>query len=146
MCQKCFRCDKFLTTKKHKNVSNFLKHYVDGKMKLFETKPIEIKDIGNLKSYEISYNKHGHIYDFSNADELVDEFLKNVKLRFKSNGNVLIKCGFTINNIQPALREYDTSLLTVCYWSTEPYKTIYFNDFIFFSLKEDILKPETCNW
>ena len=83
VCQTCFRCDKFLTTKSHKNVQNFLKHYVDyvdGKTKSFEDKPIEIKEIGNLKSYEISYNKHGHIYDFSNADELVDEFLRMLQL------------------------------------------------------------------
>ena len=105
-----------------------------------KTKLIEIRDIGDLKSYGINYNKHGHIYDFSNADELVDEFLKNVKARYKSNGNVVIKCGFTIENTQLAPTEYDIPLLTVRYWSTEPCKTIYFNDLVFFSLKEDILK------
>ena len=59
-----FRYDEFLTTKSHKNVQNFLKRYVDyvdGKTKPSEDKPIEIKEIGNLRSYEISYNKHGHI-------------------------------------------------------------------------------------
>ena len=42
---KCFRCNEFVTTKKHKIVHNFLKHYVRGKTKPFETKRIEIKDI-----------------------------------------------------------------------------------------------------
>ena len=139
ICQKCFRCNEFFTTKNHKKVHNFLKHYPDGKTKPFEDKPTEIKEIGDLKSYEISYNKHCESYDFSNADELVDEFLKNVKVRFKSSGNVIIKCGFTIESIQPAPTDFEVPLLTVRYWSTEPYKTIYLNIF-FFSLKEGILK------
>ena len=42
---------------------------------------MEIKGIGDLKLHEITDNKHGPIYDVSNADELVDEFLKNVKAR-----------------------------------------------------------------
>ena len=67
------------------------------------------------------------IFQFTNADELVDEILKNVKVRFKSNGGVVIKCGFTIENVQPATTEYDIPLSTVRYWSTEPYQTIYFN-------------------
>lgn len=53
---------------------------------------------------------------------------------------MIIKFGFTIKNIQLALTEYDIPLLTVRYWSIEPYKIINFNVFIFFSLKEDILK------
>ena len=43
---------------------------------------------------KISYNKHGEVHDFSNADELLDELLKNVKIRFKSSGNVIIKRWF----------------------------------------------------
>ena len=35
--------------------------------------------------------------------------------------------------------EYNVPILNVRYLSTEPYKTTYFNDFVFFSLKEDIL-------
>ena len=73
---------------------------------------------------------------------MVDKFLKNVKVRFRSSGNVIIKCGFTIKNIQPASRDYEVRLLTIRYWSTEPYKTIYFN---FFSLKEDIIKRAISN-
>ena len=40
ICPKCFRCNEFLTTKNHKKVPNFLKHYADGKTKPFEDKPI----------------------------------------------------------------------------------------------------------
>ena len=38
LCQKCFKCDEFLTIKNHK-VHNCLKHYVDGRTKPFENKP-----------------------------------------------------------------------------------------------------------
>ena len=100
ICQKCFRCNKFLTTKNHKNLHNFLKHYADGKTNPFKDKPKEIKEIGDQKSYGISYNKHGEFYDFSNSDELVDEFLKNLKVRFKSSENVIIKCDIAIEKKQ----------------------------------------------
>ena len=39
------------------------------------------KQTGDLKSYEISYNRHCEFYDFSDADELIAEFCKNVKVR-----------------------------------------------------------------
>ena len=42
-------------------------------------------------------------------------------MRFKSSGNVIIKCGFTIVNIQLTPTDYDVPLLTVRCWSTEPY-------------------------
>ena len=64
----------------------------------------------------------------------------NGKSKFRANGNVVIKCGFPIQNIQSAPTEYNVPILNVRYWSTDPYKTMYFNDFVFFSLKEDILK------
>ena len=68
ICQKCFRFNEFLTTKNQKKV-------LKKESSPFEDKPIEIKEIGDLKSYEISYNKQGEFFDFSNQDELVDEFL-----------------------------------------------------------------------
>ena len=95
-----------------------------------------------MKSSEITYKKHGQYYDFSNAEELVDELLLNVKNKFKSNGQVVIKCGFTIQNIQPAPTEHDVPILTVCYRSTELYKTIYFHDFFYPSRRY----TSTCNY
>ena len=84
-----FQVNEILTTKYHKKVQSIMLM-----KKPFEDKPIEIKKIGDLKSYEISYNKHGEVHDFSNADELLDKLLKNVKIRFKSSGNVIIKRWF----------------------------------------------------
>ena len=42
-----------MTKENHKEVHNFLKLYANRKTKPFGDKPIEIKDIRDLKSYEI---------------------------------------------------------------------------------------------
>ena len=59
----------------------------------------------------------------------------------------MIKCGFSIENIQRAPSEYNVPVLNVRYRTIELYKTTFFNNFIFFSLKEKILKNsyEQCN-
>ena len=62
--QKCLRCHDFLTTKFHKNIHNFLKHYADGKKKPFDIKPIEMKQIGSITTYEIIVGKHNQDYNF----------------------------------------------------------------------------------
>ena len=36
-------------------------------------------------------------------------------------------------------------LINIRYWTTETYNSIYFNDFIFYSLKNDILKRVIVN-
>ena len=139
--QKCLRCNDFITTKYYQNRHNFLKHYSDEKSSTFENKPIEIKITGDITTYEITVGKHGEYYNFSNSDEIIEEFLLNVRSKFKSaSTGVIIKCGFSIQNIQPAPSDYTVPILNVRYLTTEPYKTTYFNDFIFVSLKEDIQK------
>ena len=67
----------------------------------------------------------------------MNDFLKNVKYSFVPNNDIIIKVGFTIENTQPAT-EIGTPIINSRYWSTEPYKTKYFNDFVFFNLKENI--------
>ena len=73
-------------------------------------------------------------------------FLSNVKNRFVANNDVIIKVGFTIENIQPSREEIDTPIINSRYWSTEPYRTRYFNDYAFFSLKENIEKKSYSEW
>ena len=70
----------------------------------------------------------------------MNDFLKNVKNRFVPNNDVIIKVGFTIENFQLALEEIGTPIINSRYWSTEPYRTKYFKDYVFFSLKENIEK------
>ena len=68
--RKCLRCNDFLTTSAYiKN--NDLKHYDEGNIDLFEGKPVDVEKIANLLKFEITVNKYGKYYDFTNTDELL---------------------------------------------------------------------------
>ena len=81
--KKCFRCDEFVTTKNHKNVHNFLKHYFDGKKSLLKINQWKLRKLA-LWSYVKLATTYMSIF------MIFDEFLKNVKVRFKSNGGVVM--------------------------------------------------------
>ena len=139
--ERCQKCNEFIPTLKYRNYHNFLKHYKDGK-DFEEEKPISIIEIGNnIKKYEIKYSEHSDFYDFHNSEKLVDEFLKGVAKKIKrSNEYFLIRGGFSIENLQPTLDNYDEPLKNTKYWSTEPIETKSFNEFIHFNIRESILK------
>ena len=143
--RKCLRCGDFLSTESFKVKHDFLKHYPDGDSVPFEDKPIKIVKTRNITKYEISVNNHADYYDFGNAQQVVDDFLRNVLSKFRPRSDVLLKFGFLIENIQPSLHENLIPILSTRYWSTEPYQTRYFNDYIFYSLRENILKRAIAN-
>ena len=58
---------------------------------------------------------------------------------------MLLKCGFLIENIQQSLHENLRPIVNTRYWTTELIKTTYFNDYIFYSLRENILKTVILN-
>ena len=90
-------------------------------------------------------NKYRDYYNFENAEQVVDDFLRKVRSRFQPKGEILIKCGFLIENIQPSVQENLRPIVNTRYWATEPYKTKYFNDYIFYGLTENILKSVIVN-
>ena len=94
---------------------------------------------------EISVQKHKDYYDCENSEELVEDFLKNFRSKFKPGCFEDIKCDFLIENYQPGPIENNTPIINSRYWSTQPYRTKFFNDYIFFSLKENILKTVIVN-
>ena len=55
------------------------------------------------------------------------------------------KCSFTIENTQNGSSADLQALTDIRYWTTETYDSIYFNDFILYSLKADILKRVIVN-
>ena len=79
----CIRCQKFIATKKYLSQHNFLEHYIDGEKKPAEFKTIDITKDNDIIIYNINFEKHSNEYNFYNSQELVDEFLFNVKSRFK---------------------------------------------------------------
>ena len=51
-----------------------------------------------------------------------------------------MRCGFSLENIQPPIGYYDQPLKVLRYWSTDPIQTKLFNDFAFFTTRESVLK------
>ena len=66
-----------------------MKHYVDGKSIPFEERPLDILRYPALTIYSIEFSKHRSFCDFYNSEKCVDDFLKNVKHRFKSSNKSL---------------------------------------------------------
>ena len=55
------------------------------------------------------------------------------------------KYSFNIKNTQNFIRPDLQPLLNTRYWTTQTYDGIYFNDFIFYALRQDILKRVISN-
>ena len=134
------RCEEFIPTIRFKLVHDFLKHYNEGK-NIIEEKPLNINKIGKVIKFEINYQEHSSFYDSYDSASVVDEFLFNVKNRIRrSKVEFIIRSGFSLENIQPVLDQYNEPLKSSRYWTTELIQTNSFNDFVYFSLRESILK------
>ena len=57
----------------------------------------------------------------------------------------LIKCSFVIENIQRSAFENLRPFLNTRYWTTDVYKSTYFNDFVFYGLRQNILSKVIVN-
>ena len=78
---------------------------------------------------------------FLRPEQLVDEFLSNVKRRIaRSDNDYLIRCGFSLQNVQPSPEGFDQPLTATRYWSTDPISTKSFNDFVLFHIRDTIIK------
>ena len=153
----CNYCNEFVLVNKAQH--DFLKHYMIGsgnndsvdngqfgairkpESRHDDVKPLNVTSQGLIKKFEITFKEHSSQYDFFDSVALVDEFLAEIKKYvFRYNNDVLIRAGFSIENIQQALSDYSEPLVQTRYWSTEPLSTKSFNDFISFKLRESILK------
>ena len=139
--KRCLNCEEFIPTTKFKLSHDFLKHYEKVKKLAAEEKPVSVTKIGNINKYEINYQDHSSFYDFYDPVNLVEEFLFNVKNRIKrSNVDFFVRSGFSLENIQPVLDQYNEPLKNSRYWTTDPIQTKSFNDFVYFNIRESILK------
>ena len=57
----------------------------------------------------------------------------------------LIKCSFVIETIQQSAFENLRPILNTRYWATDVYKATYFNDFVFYGLRQNILSKVIVN-
>ena len=141
--RKCNYCDEFVFSNKVNH--DFLKHYEKGLSIDFDSgdldKPIDITDAADVKKLEIRFKEHSSFYDFFDSVAVVDSFLAQVKNVMQSYKNdVLLRAGFSIENVQQALDNYSEPLFVTKYWSTEPIETKSFNDFVLMKIREGILK------
>ena len=140
--RKCKDCNEFIFS--NKITHDFLKHYDKGLSIDFDRdldKPINVTKMGDVEKFEITFKEHSSSYDFFDSVAVVENFLaqvKNAMPRFDTD--VLLRAGFSIENIQQALDNYSEPLLQTRYWSTEPIQTKSFNDFVLFKTRESILK------
>ena len=146
-CMGCCGCGDFLVSKKDRVSHNFLKHYEEGDEKPAEEKPVKVIKTPELTIYQISYNEHKDEYDFYDAEKLVDELVFNVKNLFNPSTEVAFKADFVIENKQDApsgvLNTAD--IKTLLYWTTNVYRSVYFNSFVAAGIRQDILKRVISN-
>ena len=103
-------------------------------------RPINVINLGVIKKFEITFKEHSSYYDFFDSVAVVEDFLAEIKNYVsRYNNDVLIRAGFSIENVQQALNDYSEPLVQTRYWSTEPLLTKSFNDFISFKIRESIL-------
>ena len=82
---------------------------------------------------------------FLSSELFVYDSLRNVKSRFEASSKKWFKCSFVIENVQLALYSGVQPLLNTRHWTTSTYDGVYFNDFIFFGLKQEILNRVIIN-
>ena len=140
--KKCNYCNEFVLNKAE---HNFLKHYgrgTDGDDDDDDDNlPVAITYTGDITKLEITFKEHSSYYNFFDSVAVVDSFLAQIKRLVKRyDNNVLIRMGFSIENVQQALDNYSKPLVQTRYWSTEPIQSKSFNDFVSFKSRESILK------
>ena len=146
--RKCELCREFVLSNKAEH--DFVRHYGAGsssKVRQSSSKPLHVVTLGSIKKIEITFKDHSQYYDFYDSVGVVDSFLAEVKdLMPRYQNNVLIRAGFSIENVQQVLNDnYSDPLVQTRYWSTEPYETNSFNDFVSFKIRESILRRVISN-
>ena len=138
--RKCHLCQEFVLSNKAEH--DFVKHYGAGKKSDQISKPLNVVTLGDVKKIEITFKEHSLDYNFYDSAALVDSFLAQVKdlVPRNENNNLLIRAGFSIENIQEVLRDYSDPLVQTRYWTTETFESKSFNDFISFKIRESVLK------
>ena len=138
--RKCNVCQEFVLSNKAEH--DFVRHYGAGKKVDEISKPVNVVTLGDVKKIEITFKEHSLYYNFYDSAALVDTFLAHVKDLVPRNeyNNLLIRAGFSIENIQEALGDYSDPLVQTRYWTTETFESKSFNDFISFKIRESVLK------
>lgn len=142
---KCLLCNEFNPTLENQKLHKFRKQYSKGKNRAFKDRPLNTYRNGAIKVFEITAKEHSAQYDFEDSDDLIDKFLNNVRFTFVPTEEVLIKCGFSLENYQLPPYSSGIPIISKNYWITKAYRTVYSNDFLFHNLRHDIKKRVITN-
>ena len=144
--KKCLRCDQFIVDRKAKADHDFLQHN-EGKNQQFDDKPLDIKTLReHITIYSIDYHKHKNNYNFFDSEKCVLDFSSNCKYKFINSSNQkTFKCSFVIQNKQDPPLPHMTPMFDTRYWSMSLHEGVYFNDFIFFGIRHEILNRVILN-
>ena len=149
----CNHCNEFVYANKAEH--DFLKHYEKGivfgsgsgsansndSSTVDIKRPVTVTHLGSIKKFEITFKEHSSYYDFFDSVAVVDSFLAQIKNYVpRYDNDILIRAGFSIENVQQALNDYSEPLVQTRYWSTEPLQTKSFNDFVSFKIRESMLR------
>ena len=121
--RKCNYCNEFVYLNKAEH--DFLKHYEKGIVfgsgsgsdsNTDAKKPVTVTHLGTIKKFEITFKEHSSYYDFFDSVAVVDSFLAQIKNYVpRYNNDVLIRAGFSIENVQQALNDYSEALVQTRY-------------------------------
>ena len=147
--RKCYRYHDLITSRSEEIQHNFIKHSQKGGEIPLENKQFKKTRDRSIIRFSIDYDVHRNSYDFADPVKLLEDFFEVVNINFRTDGRkeLIVKSSFSILNYQPPPEDmknvrglYDERL-----WSTPTYNGNFFNDFIKFSLKNDIKKKITLN-
>ena len=73
--------------------------------------------------------------------EIVDDFFRKMFVHDLKR----LACSFVIENIQQSAFKILRPILDTRYWTTDAYKATYFNNFVFYGLRQNILSKVIVN-
>lgn len=88
-----------------------------------------------------SFSKHSYSYNFYNLDNIIENFLNLLSLKFSPRSTlekVKIKATFSIVNFQPKKQNGFVEMTGSRIWSTDVYECVYFNKFVRKNIERDI--------
>ena len=137
----------FFNDDRIKNIHNFVNYYIEGREGSFKDKPVNTVNKGITPSLMIMFDDHNKDYNFFDLNTITDQFLANVRLKFRTANNIVrIKWSFSLINIQSSVQNQDANLRSTIFWSREVCDNIYLNDYVYFSLKREIRKSSFERW
>ena len=140
--RKCNNCNQFFYSNVEINKRNVLKHFQIGRS---QDKLLNILKRQGFTIYTINFEQHNDSYNFFDSEKLVNKFLKVVDRKFVVGGRVEIQCAFLLTNFQPPQDDFFAEIIDQRSWLTDVYPCVYFNEFVTYRLKQDILKRVIIN-